>query len=218
MFVLVKEKERRRGRVISCRRGNQCRCDPRCNNRPVGYEDEMVAYFECVWITKSVCHTEADMTGKWVYGFTDDRVSLSQTYLSRKCMIVAGLCRNASSPLFAMGFHSRMGVEYSHLSILLKHCDNNGDKPSDIFKHISPFYYNEAQFIRERSQFLLCIISTFSVSANIVDVALCIKMLIIQLNWSDINDLFQYKENSSTWPQYYWYHKTEEKPWKRICY
>jgi len=63
MFVVIEKKERARGRILSCRRSKGCRCEPRCNNRPTGYEDEMVPYYKVVTIRPD--HIEVDNRSRW---------------------------------------------------------------------------------------------------------------------------------------------------------
>lgn len=212
MLVLVKEKERRRGHVSSCRRGKLCRCEPRCNNRPAGYEDELMPCYEIVTIQAGVNRIDIEGTNAWWSGRHDKNI-LHQSYLRRDCMIVAGLCTNASSPLFAVQLYARLTwIRYAHLSAILRYCGSDRDANVDIFSHISPFYYKEALFIKERWQFLSCITSAICMSHAMNDVGSFIKMSLMRLSLRDIYNLLNCTVDVCPKTYYYWYDSVEQSP------
>ena len=218
MLVLVKKKEQRRGHISSCRRGKLCRCEPRCNNRPAGYEDELVPCYEIVTIHASVNRIDIDRTNTWWGGTSGcyDTNILHQSYLRRDCMIVAGLCTNASSPLFTIQLCPWLAsIRYTHLSAILRYCGSGRDDNVDIFSHISPFYYNEALLIKERWQFLSCITSAICLSHAVNDTASFIKMSLMRLSLRDIYNLLNCTVDVCPRTYYYWYDSVEQSPMAR---
>jgi hypothetical protein len=217
MLVLVKKNERQRGYISSCRRGKLCRCEPRCNNRPTGYEDESFPRYDIVTIQTGINRIDIDRNTWWDTSKCNDKNILGQSYLRRDCMIVAGLCANASSPLFAIQLYWRLAfwIRYAHLSSILRYCGSDRDANVDIFSHISPFYYKEALFIKERWQFLSCITSAICLSHDINDTGSLIKMLLMRLSLRDICDLSNCTVDVCPKTYYYWYDSVEQSPLAR---
>jgi hypothetical protein len=155
MFILIRKKERVRGHVLICRRGKECRCKPRCYNRPNGYDNQMVSFYERVVIKRDGI-TISECSGINDSGIACRNVNyrIDRSYMERNCMIYLGLCFN-SSKLFPINLSNNIGmgkggISYTALSILLKN--------PEVFNHIPTFYYNEVIHIKKKFLFLLAVV------------------------------------------------------------
>jgi hypothetical protein len=138
---------------------------------------------------------------------------LSQPYMRRDCMIVAGLCSNAP-PLFAIQLHTRLAdIRYAHLSAILRLQGNDREDGVNIFSYVSSLYYKKARFIKERWQFLSCIVSFICALADIPDPARLIKMSLMQLSLRKIYKLFKCDVDAcDIKTYYYWYDNVTQCP------
>jgi len=220
--------EQRRGHVLTCRRGKEgCRCVPRCSERPVGYDDEMVPCYEMATIREDLLRVDFTASDYW-HSFTGTHKDDALTDYEGRChMLVTGLCADFWSPILANRLAATLGVNYNRTRVLLKycrHCREEGKKSNgfaELGKHFSLFCYEEVVFLKKLYLFLsFAVKELFSDSdPGWVDVCALIKRYAIWLSNTYIEELLSPQKQQPNTPSpvtWYWYDAARNGAFDRI--